>query len=513
MRFLTAILLLISGMLFAEQPVLKVLYEENFPPFGFVENGEPTGFSIDYLKLLEERMNVHFDFVTYPTWVEIDAAFESGELDVLHSLPGTGYDAALYTEPYLYFQPVYVVQKGDPDVNSPEDLIGKTVSVVEGVPVIERWQKMYPGIHILEVDTEHENIEAVASGRSDVSLIMKQTYLYYVHEYALTNLRVGGLVKDDDGLENCFRILVRADRPELRDSFQRAMDSVSHAEMETLWDKWFHEDEFNYALLWKVLGGIGVVFLLVLVRYRMVSAYNKKLRVLNQAQAQTIEERDRIISVISHDLRQPVQGLNTFLELLEKGTVRTDTEEGRRMVRQTRDRGEQVYESMENLLAWLNAQHGSIRPRIEPLPLYDLVEDSRELLQSSIQSKGIQIENRVAEELEVSADERMLCAVLRNLLANAIKFSESGGTVRVFAEQEPGSVRIRVEDDGAGMDAETVRRILSGTAHSQPGTDGERGSGLGLKLVREFLELLGSELDVESAPGTGSRFSFRLKNL
>jgi signal transduction histidine kinase len=474
-----------------------------------VENGEPAGFSIDYLKLLEQRMDVRFEFVTWPTWEQINAAFERGELDVLHSLPGAE-AGALQTEPYLYFQPVYVVQKGDPDVNSPDDLAGKTVSVIEGVPFVEQWRRKYPGIRFLVTDTEEENIAAVASGRSDVSIIMKQTYRYFERKNALTNLRVGGLVKDDDGMENCFRIIVRSEHLELRAAFQRAMDSVTQAEMDALWDKWFHEDEFNYALLWKVVAGACAVFLLVLIRYRMVSAYNKKLRVLNQEQAKTIEERDRIISVISHDLRQPVQGLNTFLELLEKGTVQTDTEAGRRMIRQTRDRGERVYESMENLLAWLNAHHGSIHPRIEQLPLYELVEDSRELLQSSIQSKSIQIENCVEDELEVSADERMLCAVLRNLLANAIKFSDSGGSVRIFAEQDAGAVRIRVEDDGAGMDAETVQRILAGTAHSQPGTDGERGSGLGLKLVREFLGLLGSELHIESSPGTGSVFSFCL---
>lgn len=493
--------------------MLKVLYEENFPPFGFVENGEPTGFSIDYLKLLEERLDVRFEFVTWPTWEQIDEAFEHGEVDVLHSLPGTGYEAAIYTEPYLYFQPVYVVQKGDPDVHSPEDLIGKTVSVVEGVPVIERWRRMYPGIHILVVASESENIEAVASGRSDVSLILKQTFLYYLQEYALTNLRVGGLVKDDDGMENCFRILVRADRPGLRDAFQQAMDSVSHAEMEALWDKWFHEDEFNYALLWKVLAGAGAVFVLVFVRYRMVSRYNRKLRALNEAQAQTIAERDRIISVISHDLRQPVQGLNTFLELLEKGTVQLDSAQGRRMIRQTRDRGEQVYESMENLLSWLNAQHGCIEPHLGPLPLHDLVEDSCELLQSSILSKNIQVKNCVPENLTVLADERMLCTVLRNLIGNAVKYSMDGQRVSVTVEEDGDSVRVCVTDEGVGINAEAVEKILTGRAQSKPGTAGEKGSALGLRLVREFLERLGSDLHVCSEPGQGSTFSFSLNRV
>ena len=493
-----------------EHPVIRTQCSYGSPAFEQVEDGRPTGYIIEYLRLLSQTAGFEIDFGEgMHIWEDTEQAFRDRKIDFLTGTVEVDRynDYALFSEPYLYFHRVYVVRKGAPDVRSPYDLTGKTVSAQKSLPFVDIWSEKYPGIHFLMVDSDEEAIRTVADGRADATFTFKSTYDYFTARSGLSNLRIGGVEKKAEGLENCFRMAIRSDWPGLLSIMNKAMDAIPQSERQALWDEWFRRDEFNYDLFFKTLGGACAFLLLVLIRYRMVSRYNKKLRALNDELAKSLEERDRIMSVISHDLRQPVHGYNRFLALLQNGDVDPASEEGQRILTQSRQRGELAIESMENLLSWLGAGRAVRHPVL--LSPHRVVEDCRELLAASLESKRLTLENRIDPELRICADEQRLSAVLRNLLNNAIKFSHSGVAIEAGAEPIDGGLRLKVYDHGVGMDAETIRTILSdGPVESVRGTNGEKGSGLGLSLCRQFLRAIGSDLQIGSNPGKGSTFSF-----
>jgi len=497
-------------MFLKEHPVIRTQCSYGSPAFEQVKDSRPTGYIIEYLRLLARIAEFEIDFGdSLHVWKDTEQAFHDREIDFLTGTVEVDRygDYALFSEPYLYFHRVYVVRKDAPDVRSPGDLIGQTVSAINSLPFVDVWKVKYPGIHFLMVDSDEEALRAVADGRADATFTMKSTCDYFAARNGFANLRIGGAEKKAEGLENCFRVAIRSDWPELQSIINKAMAAVPQTERQALWDEWFRHDEFNYDFFFKTLGGASAVLLLVLVRYRMVTRYNKQLRKLNNELEQSLGERDRIMSVISHDLRQPVHGYNQMLALLQSGEINPADEDGQRILTQSRQRGELAIESMENLLNWLNVHRGVRHPVL--LSPCRLIEDSRELLAASLENKQLRLENRIDPALRIQADEQRLASVLRNLINNAIKFSPPGSTIEADAASVQTGLQLSIRDYGTGMDAETRRKILEGKIiESSRGTNGEKGSGMGLSLCRQFLGEVGTDLCIESAPGQGSTFSF-----
>jgi polar amino acid transport system substrate-binding protein len=496
-----------------EHPVIRTQCSYGSPAFEQIENGRPTGYIIEYLRLLARTAGFEIDFGEGThVWEETEQKFRDREIDFLTGTVGKDLyqGVGLLSEPYLYFHRVYVVRKDAPDVHSPYDLIGKTVSAMNDLSFVEVWKQKHPGIRFLMVGSDEEALRAVAEGRADATFTLKSTCDYFSARNGFSNLRIGGVEKKAEGLENCFRMAIRSDWPELLSIVNKAMDAIPQKERQALWDEWFGRDPFNYALFYKMLGGACALMALFLVRYRTVSRYNKKLKSLNDELERSLEERDRIMSVLSHDLRQPVHGYNRFLALLQRGDVDPASAEGQRILRQSRQRGEQAIECMENLLTRLSAGR-SVRHPVTLSP-HRVVEDCRELLEASLENKRLTLDNRIDPDIRIESDEQRLAAVLRNLLNNAIKFSHAGAFIEVESELIGDGLRLMVCDHGTGMDEETIQNILSSEPiESVRGTDGERGSGMGLSLCRQFLQAIGSDLEIESTPGQGTCVSFLLK--
>lgn len=739
-----------------DHPAIRTQCSHGSPAFEQVVDGRPTGYIIEYLRLLARTAGFEIDFGEgMHAWEETEQKFRDRRIDFLTGTVRTDqYDGyALFSEPYLYFQRVYVVRKGAPDVQSPDDLVGQTVSAQPDLSFVDVWSKTHPGIKFLMVENDEEALRAVADGRADATFTLKSTFDYLAARKGFSNLRIGGTEKRAKGLENCFRMAVRNDWPELVSIVNKAMDAIPEKDQADLWNEWFKPDDlvsrtvftaeeqqyirnhpvlrysilpdappleyfdsdggprgltveylervteqtgldfecvpsnsrddklrlflagqcdflpsfsphtkldkpvevlpphmsfplvvatrmdvpfinsladcagqrvgilsrlgmfrkyrnrypkvefvdietipdglrelsrgrlfgviapqpviayyiqelylgnlkisgtldeklvlsavvpdehlplanilnkvfrsvppeehrrmlnrwmgvrfeqgFDYRLFWKLLAGVLLVLLLIIFRYWVVARYNLRLKALNKKLAHSLEERDRIMSVISHDLRQPMHSYNRFLALLQKGDIDPDSEKGRRILIQSRQRGELAIECMENLLAHLSAGQNVRHPVM--LSPYRVVEDCRELLAASLENKNLILNNRINPDIRMAADEQRLAAVLRNLLNNAIKFSHAGTSIEAEAEPVDGGLRFKICDQGIGMDETTIQNILSADPiESARGTGGERGSGMGLSLCRQFLHTVGSELEIQSTPGQGTCVSFVL---
>jgi len=272
---------------------------------------------------------------------------------------------------------------------------------------------------------------------------------------------------------------------------------------------------------------ISVIALLIIVMliyrsYHIKTTANKVLQakndqILNQkekieTQANELEVinqgKDKLFSIIAHDLRSPFHTLQGILSLIASGDLtREETDD---LIQKLSHHFDQTSGFLDNLLNWSKSQMGgtvvqSMRFKVRPL-----VDGILQLFQKRAQSKQLQFSVDMRKDLELTADPNMIELVLRNLIVNAIKFSEVGGNIKIEAEESEGFVLLRVKDEGVGMEKELVDTLFSLRVNSSPGTMNELGAGLGLVLSKDFVEMNKGKIRVSSKPGKGSCFEIKL---
>jgi len=232
---------------------------------------------------------------------------------------------------------------------------------------------------------------------------------------------------------------------------------------------------------------------------------------MNARLQKAVAERDKFFSIIAHDLRSPFIGFLTFIRMLTERIEKLSLNEIQRLANNMKHSAENLYNLLENLLEWSLVQRGSANYSPVPCCLENMVRGNVDLMQTVALQKDVQFRCSVSGDLRVLADKSMLNMILRNLLSNAVKFSRKNGVVEISARPEDSMLQISVADDGIGMDNEALEKIFAlDRMSSRKGTAGEKGTGLGLLLCREYVRRHGGEIWVRSSPGKGTVFYFTL---
>ena len=234
---------------------------------------------------------------------------------------------------------------------------------------------------------------------------------------------------------------------------------------------------------------------------------NSQLNLLNA-------DKDKFFSIIAHDLRNPIGALRELPQLIAENLDNYSKDELRRLITMQRDAARNLFELLENLLTWSRMQRGLIEFNPEPIQVSALVQRSIALLTPSAAQKAITLTQAVNPSLLGMADHKMIDAVVRNLISNAIKFTNSGGTIEVSGNDDGAFMTIAVKDNGVGIGEQFLPKLFRiDEQYRRTGTANERGTGLGLILCKEFVERNGGEIRVESKIGNGSTFSFTLPKI
>jgi ligand-binding sensor domain-containing protein/signal transduction histidine kinase len=222
--------------------------------------------------------------------------------------------------------------------------------------------------------------------------------------------------------------------------------------------------------------------------------------------------KDKIFSIIAHDLRGPLGNFRTILDIFinEPDTyTATDRQE---MLLLLSENAKSTYELLENLLNWSVSKQGLIACKQEEFPVAPVINDIFSIVVPMAVKKQITVLNKVDESIEVYADLNMTRLIFRNLISNAIKFTEEKGEIIVTAHVKGEMVEFGIRDNGIGISEEVKENLFDQLESTlRIGTHSERGSGLGLILCKEFVENNGGEIHVESELNKGSTFKFSLK--
>ena len=224
------------------------------------------------------------------------------------------------------------------------------------------------------------------------------------------------------------------------------------------------------------------------------------------------ETKDRFLSIVSHDLRTPFSSILGFTELLLNDDSLTDKER-KEYINFIRESSNSMLSLVNSLLDWNRLQSGRIQFEPEKTYVYSIIENSINSLAGAALRKKIALRSTVSKEIQIFVDENLISQVFNNLISNAIKFTNSNGTISISVRP---SERLRflefsIQDTGVGIKAADVKKLFSvDSKFTKEGTSGEKGSGMGLNIVNDIIQKHGGSIWVESEPGKGSNFKFTL---
>lgn len=221
--------------------------------------------------------------------------------------------------------------------------------------------------------------------------------------------------------------------------------------------------------------------------------------------------KDRLYSVIAHDIKSPFANISMLLSSIAEGYLQPGTEEYDEILQSLNASTKETYALLENLLRWTRAQTGDLEYVPEKIHLQELAYNVVRNLNSNARNKNIALELLIEDDLSCLADTMMLQSILQNLVSNALKFTPKGGSVIVSGAKKGDQVRIMVKDSGVGIPEENMKKLFSSDGHfTTEGTNSEKGSGLGLLLVKDFVQRNKGTVTVESQTGKGTTFTIML---
>ncbi|MFW6363586.1 MAG: EAL domain-containing protein, partial [Spirochaeta sp.] len=221
--------------------------------------------------------------------------------------------------------------------------------------------------------------------------------------------------------------------------------------------------------------------------------------------------KDRLLSIIAHDIRGPIGGFIGASQVIEQGVKNGDMESLLEIGNAIKRSAESTHEMLDDLLAWVRAQENSYKPKPETVQLEEIVDRVIGVFSNALQQKSLEVKKEAVKNAQITADLQMLETILRNLVSNAIKFCNTGDTITVQYSADTVNHYICICDTGIGMDQEQQQKIFRADAGNQRrGTFGESSSGYGILLVKDYIEAHQGRIEVHGSPNEGSCFTICL---
>jgi len=236
----------------------------------------------------------------------------------------------------------------------------------------------------------------------------------------------------------------------------------------------------------------------------------RELQQKNEQLEQANQTKNKFFSIISHDLRSPFSGLVGILDVLTDSDYNMDIDRQKELLQAAKKSADNTFELLENLLTWARSQMEKINISPQTENLSKILQNNIELKEASALQKGITINRNFPEQIEAFFDTDTINAITRNLLSNALKYTPPEGEITVSAKRKNGFVTVHIADTGIGMNEEEMRQLFNLDKKSRNGTQGEKGTGLGLIICKEFIERNSGKIGVTPNHPQGTVFHFSI---
>ncbi|MCD4746164.1 MAG: hypothetical protein K8R58_07680 [Bacteroidales bacterium] len=242
----------------------------------------------------------------------------------------------------------------------------------------------------------------------------------------------------------------------------------------------------------------------IISRTKELETQKKELQELNAT-------KDKLFSILAHDLRSQIGNFKTVLDILLMKPDLIDKETTINILTDAKHSANYIFELLENILYWARLQKKEIKCKPENIEINQLIEENIKLFIPSANCKNIKLQLIDSNNLKINADKNMIIAVLRNLISNAVKFTDNDGRITIKSEKKDDYVEVSIIDTGVGISKDNLKKMFKPDIHfTTKGTAQEIGSGLGLILCKDFIEKNGGKIWVDSQQGKGSTFKFTI---
>ncbi len=359
---------------------------------------------------------------------------------------------------------------------------------------------------ILIVDDNPTNLQVLLSSLQEIGF---ETLIAQSGEGALRQVKYAQpdlilldvMMPGIDGFETCRRLKENNTTREIPVIFMTALsDTVDKIKGFEVGGVDYITKPFQHE---EVLARVNT-HLTILKLQQQIQKKNEQLRELNAS-------KDKFFSIIAHDLKTPFSALLGFTRTVADSVVNFSLDEMTEIFIDLQKSAENLYALLENLLSWSRIQRGVMEHQPDHIDVHELVVQNVTLFTPNAKQKQITLLNSVRKETFAYADKNMIDSVIRNLLSNALKFTDANGSVEVSATQEDQFIKVSIADTGVGICEEDISKLFRiDVKYKNPGTAGEEGTGLGLNLCKDLIEKNGGKIWVESDAGKGTTFRFTL---
>jgi signal transduction histidine kinase len=492
----------------------------DYKPFTFLDStGVARGFDVDMIKSIADKYNLDLEF-RFTKWDEALKNLEKGKVDVLLSVIYTEQRDTVFDYTIPYNEDYYgIFVRKNSDIENVADLADKHIMSLKGDASVTRFIKpmaLYSNTTL--VKSLPEAIQLLSEGKCDAVLSPYSIGMETIDDLNIKNVKTTG----PSILPILYRFVVKEGNSALLSLLNDGIDEMKvSGKKEEILEKWnFHRRNevslmkvFRYVLIGLVPILLLIIILIIWTR-TLRKHVAKQTQSLNEQKA-ALEElnatKDKLFSVIAHDLKSPFNSILGLSELLLDDTCNYNSSNVKKLVKHIHSTAKNTFNLTENLLSWAKTQTGQMNYNPEELRLHDVLNQVVDIVNASAEVKNISVNIDKIPDVKVYADENMLKSILYNLLSNAVKFTHQNGNINISARPGEKYIEIIVSDDGVGMNEKAKNKLFKIESNfSTQGTAKETGSGLGLILCKEFVEHHGGKIWVESLEEGGTSFLFTL---
>lgn len=495
-------------------PVLRVGVFDNLLPFEYISDGQLRGLSAKYLKLIAARTGLHFEPVSTTTRSARKDMLISGEVDIL---PTRRKDddpvkdlGMLYTLPYNTSSTILVSRFGDSPFVDLEHLAGKRL-VMLGREVYSAFlSQKAPGITIISAQNAVDMMAMVEDGRADAAIASEWLLIPYLSRQYQGVLQISGVVPQ---LHTGVSMAVRDSDVILLAILEKALGSISSDERKAIYDAWFADMNLDIPSVKAIAEHYQGELWLLFAAVALLITLAWQSRVQRRQAMQREQEKAMFLAVISHEVRSPMNAVLAAIELLEHTPL---DEQQRHFTVLANSGANTLLRLVDDVLDISKMEAGQLTLNLQPVDLWALVRRLVDEYQVLAEEKSLAL--RVTGECPgvlLLLDEMRLAQVLRNLISNAVKFTDSGTVeVQLQLSEHPApqaqDLLIRVVDSGIGLSEQAQFALFRPYAQSKQSYRRTGGTGLGLVICRRLVRLMGGKLILTSTLGVGTCIQVRL---
>ncbi|MDX5429317.1 MAG: tetratricopeptide repeat-containing sensor histidine kinase, partial [Bacteroidota bacterium] len=396
-------------------------------------------------------------------------------------------------------------------LHHPQEVISSAMSLGRLYIVQERFTE---ALQYLEIAAKENDKFPHQERRADISRSLATVYEKLGRpDLALENFK--RYMALTDSLNTMGRTLAMAEMQERFNSERTKAENLELLQKGREDQQRLERSRLQFLIAVAVGGAILIFVVVFILKNRQIRRQKNEIQKAKeqlerqQAELQELNQmKDRLFSIISHDLRSPLNNLHDFITIMEEGDLSPG--ELNILLKQLKERYQHVSSLVDNLLNWARLQVSDTIVKPRELKLYHAVNETLNLLEPLAEAKDIDLVNYVSEDHVVVADENAVQLLLRNFVSNAIKYSKPDSQIEVRSHVQGAEVVTSIRDYGVGIPADKLDHIFDSFGSSTRGTQNEKGTGVGLSICREYAEKNHGKVWVESEVGEGSTFFFSL---